>query len=125
MNEREKLEKVINELEAIRDYDPMIRVAHDDVFKKYAIDALELLELLKAQEPRVMTPVEIGALRRGDIVWYEQHAPEEDYIQPMVADGGNFIGNADMGVKLCYLGPCERLWTAEPTDEQRRAVKWE
>ena len=79
----------------------------------------------KAQEPRVMTSEEIEALERGEVVWYEQHTPERDYIQPMVADGRGYIGNADLGVMLCYLGHCERLWTAEPTDEQRQAVKWE
>lgn len=123
MNELEKLEKVIKGLEH--------EVERTKVADLEWLDCVEVsllrdaLELLKARDPRVMTPAEIGALRRGDVVWYEQHAPEEDYIQPMVADGGSFIGNADMGVKLCYLGPCERLWTAEPTDEQRRAVKWE
>lgn len=83
------------------------------------------IEALKAQEPRVMTPDEVAALKRGEVVWYEQHTPDRDYIQPMVADGRGFIGNADLGVKLCYLGHCERLWTAEPTDEQREAVKWD
>ena len=129
MNEREKREKVIANLAILRTWaavnpDYGIGLSVVDCIKavKWLDDAIELL---KAQEPRVMTPAEIGALKRGDVVWYEQHAPEEDYIQPMVADGGSFIGNADMGVKLCYLGPCERLWTAEPTDEQRRAVKWE
>lgn len=40
------MEKVIWELERIRDYDPMIRVSHDDVFKGYAEDALLLLNAL-------------------------------------------------------------------------------
>ena len=84
----------------------------------------DALELLKAQEPRMMTVDEVAALKRGEVVWYEQHTPDGDYIQPMVADGRGYIGNADLGVKLCYLGHCERLWTAEPTDEQREAVKW-
>ena len=42
---------VIKELECIRDYDPMIRTAHDDVFKGYAEDAIALL---KAQEPKLV-----------------------------------------------------------------------
>ena len=44
-------EWVIKELECIRDYDPMIRTTHDDVFKGYAEDAIALL---KAQEPMLV-----------------------------------------------------------------------
>lgn len=59
MNDREK---VIKELEIIRDYDPIIRVAHDDVFKRYAMDALDLL---KAQEP-VKPVVDIDTWKCGN-----------------------------------------------------------
>lgn len=82
-------------------------------------------DLLKAQEPRVMTPGEIAALKENDIVWYEQHGPDGDFIAAMVADGRESIGNASMGVKLRYLDQSERLWTSRPTDEQRAAVPWE
>ena len=84
----------------------------------------DALELLKAQEPRVMTPTEIAALKENDIVWYEQHGTDGDFIAAMVADGREFIGNASIGVKLKYLDGSERLWTSRPTDEQREATPW-
>ena len=84
----------------------------------------DAIDLLKAEAPRVMTPTEIAALKENDIVWYEQHGTDGDFIAAMVADGREFVGNASMGVKLRYLDQNERLWTSHPTDEQRAATPW-
>ena len=113
----DKREKVIKGLESIRD-----RLLDWD-----GVELMELsnaIDLLKAQAPRVMTPTEIAALKEDDIVWYEQHGPDGDYITAMVADGRESIGNASLGVKLKYLDENERCWTSRPTDEQRAATPW-
>ena len=73
---------------------------------------------------RLMGGDEIAALRVNDVVWYEQHAPDGDYLAAMVANGRGEIGNADMCVALKYLDAGERLWTARPSVGQRGAVAW-
>lgn len=124
----DKREKVIKGLECIRDWSQFavnkrwLVAGASEKMVQYAEDALELL---KAQAPRVMTPTEIAALRENDIVWYEQHGPDGDYITAMVADGRESIGNASLGVRLKYLDENERLWTSRPTDEQRLSTPWE
>ena len=96
-----------------------------DEWQKLAQKAIAKLKALsKAHEPRVMTPTEIAALKVNDIVWYEQHGTYGDFLAAMVADGGEFIGNTLMGVRLRYLDKSERLWTSRPTDAQREATPW-
>ena len=97
--------------------DDILRVANE-VWCDYC-------EIKEAQEPRVMTSDEIDTLKNGEIVWYEQHGIDGDFISPMVANGRGFIGNADMGVNMCYLDNNERVWTSRPSDAQREATAWE
>lgn len=88
----------------------------------------DALALLKAQEPRVMTSEEVQRAEEGTVVWFEQHTPEQDYLQPMVSTGDGCVGNNYLGVNLQYVkdGTREyRFWTSRPTDEQRKAAKWD
>lgn len=118
-------EKVIKGLECIRDYDPMFRVAHDDEFSQYAVDALALL---KAQEPRVMT---LDELSEKTDVWFESLV--YDTIDPALSSGSyddGTVGLMTLGEELFYLdeadyGKTWRCWTSRPTDEQREEAKWE
>lgn len=108
----------------------MLLSAYDAAHKGPPGGARKLIEdapsvTLEAKAPRVMKPGEIAALKENDIVWYEQHGPDGDYITAMVADGREFIGNASMGVKLRCMDESERLWTSRPTDAQRAAEPWE
>mgnify|MGYP006923240966 CR=1 FL=1 len=128
MNKREKVIKGLEE-----SYQAYLVVEGRGILvdsneNEYALIAPALmrdaLALLKAQEPRVMTPTEIAALKVNDIVWYEQHGTYGDFLAAMVADGGEFIGNTSMSVRLRYLDKSERLWTSRPTDKQREAIPW-
>lgn len=94
-----------------------------ECIKKLAEDALSLL---KAQEPRVMTPEEVADQPEGTVVWMEQHTEERDYISAMVCNGKGRIGNYGIGINLEDLDAKDiRFWTSRPTDEQREAVKWD
>ena len=117
MSENERVmtdrEKVIKELEIIRDYDPMIRVAHDDVFKRYAMDALALL---KSQEPRLVSEADF------------ENADAYGYLPVWVAykDGGIICDCITITAITNPDVTCDyRFWTSKPSDEQRKAVKWE
>ena len=94
-----------------------------------AILCRDALELLKAQEPRVLTPSE---LQPDVLVWIE--VPQSDEIWPALLRKTDWFGHptwAMRGYALAgyYLhdgyGRDWRCWSARPTDEQRKAVKWD
>lgn len=68
------------------------------------------LELLKEQEPRVLT---LEEAKKAEVCWLEQRGYE-----PYVTD------DADTWNPEIY-GKAYRCWSAKPTDEQRKAEKWE
>lgn len=93
--------------------------------QKWADDALSLL---KSQEPKVMTLKEIVS---AECVWIE-YATSGNIIIALPWDIGltddtyNFIGMPNCFVEFRSLyGEEWRCWTSRPTDEQRKAVKWE
>ena len=103
-------EKVIKGLEVILEETA-------DMFYRSTIQ--DALALLKAQEPRVMTPQDFDGNPMKDQYgnlpcWLESREPlvasnwcrwnEDDFIRPMMR---NF-----------------RPWTSRPTDEQREATPW-
>ena len=122
MMAEQMLEKVIKGLECCgysRFMDKCQECPYDgkDCFKRLKTDAIALL---KAQEPRVMTPQDFDGNPMKDQYgnlpcWLESREPlvasnwcrwnEDDFIRPMMR---NF-----------------RPWTSRPTDEQRKATKWE
>ena len=73
-------------------------------------DAEEILSLLKEQEPRVMTLDELTEI-------YVEFKGDNCPIR---------LTNFDLQkiVKHMVDGVC-RLWTSKPTDEHRKAEKWE
>lgn len=84
------------------------------------------LALLKAQEPRVMTVSEIGALSNGDVVWVEF---TDGRLLPMMVEDGCLMRWRFLW-RICEDAFLDddykaRAWTSRPTDEQREAVKWE
>lgn len=90
--------------------------------------AADALELLKAQEPRVMTLKEIIS---AECVWIEYATSGNVVIAlpwdiELTDDTYNFIGMPNCFVEFRSLyGEEWRCWTSRPTDEQRKAAKWE
>jgi hypothetical protein len=106
-------------------------IARDKLCNKNKIFR-EAVNLLKAQEPRVMTYDE---MMKAEICFLEVKGIEE--IDPFIrfeVDGKSYwsspyTNNKDNPFEL--LAEQEeysinaRCWTSRPTDEQRKAVKWE
>lgn len=108
-------------------------------YGKYGVDenglecenrmAADALELLKAQEPRVLTLEEVR--NEYKVVWLETK-----YLSSKTSIVDNEESNADwlwlvFGLNDNYKLSCRsygkrwRCWSSKPTDEQREAVKWE
>lgn len=90
----------------------------------------DALELLKAQEPRVMTLEEVKTSAGCD-VWLELSGNiAEDVMIATTIEGCGAKGICTRYESLNYVGygikPYGwRCWTSRPTDAQREAVKWE
>lgn len=97
----------------------------------------DILALLKAQEPRVMTLEEVKQLERGALIAYEAKGLElaEDGKNHfvIVCHAAEYNGmdsrgviwfHGGIGIKGIY-GKTVRCWTSRPTDEQREATPWE
>lgn len=118
MSEEELREKIIKGLECCAvgaecdhcPYSPMNKSGHEGCYQMHA----DAFALLKAQEPRVMTPEEA---RNVEVVWVEDRSTREIY--PCI------VKNNMNDSKLYKYGVQWRCWTAKPTEEQRKAVKWE
>lgn len=100
-------EKVVNGLEWI--LNDIKENGHYQV-DNYEDEIREALVLLKAHEPRVLT---LEEAEKAEVCWLEQRGYE-----PYVTD------DADTWNPEIY-GKAYRCWSAMPTDEQRKAVKWE
>lgn len=93
----------------------------------------DVLALLKVQEPRVMTWEEAQAnVNEGPFIIMEVRdstGTEIDY-GILVGDSyemseGSLLTVCEFGLLKDDYGKRFRCWTSRPTDEQRRAVKWE
>lgn len=91
--------------------------------------AREAAALLKAQEPRVIDISKIYAAKKLD-VWIEYKC--ENIVHPIMlietemTDKSRTVIFYPMLVRpIKAYGKTWRCWTARPTDEQRKAVKWE
>lgn len=85
------------------------------------------IELLKVQMPRVMTRKEIEDSDGSE--FYSEHRDEEYMYLDHTEGSAYLMGNIDR-LSLTKLrwedyGKTWRCWTARPTDEQRKAVKWD
>lgn len=110
MTEQEERDWVIEGLECVA-----------ETYKFYLHDlAIKAIDLLKAQEPRVMTLEEYDA-------WTDLPFTERD---PVFHEERTKRGSVTCWVNtaVCSLreyGKNDRCWTSRPTEEQMEAVKWE
>ena len=140
------MEKVIKGLECIAgigecDCKNCVYSANGEPSKFYRCQqsfARDAIELLKEQKPssRVLTLEELQKAPSGSLLWIEWKSaagspmyPVEflsiysltfpDGVTEKVIEFSNGMDYEDM------YGKQFRLWTAKPTDEQRKAVKWD
>ena len=84
----------------------------------------DVLALLKAQEPRVLT---LDDALEADVCWLEKKG--DDRVWPCKVGGGEkwvAVWRFDQETTVMRrdeYGKRFRCWTAQPTDEQRKAVK--
>ena len=76
--------------------------------------------------PKVVTQEQLEKMDACKVVWFEQKDDIRTYITPMVKDSDGLF-------KSIYLAASPeaaqlknaRFWSDYPTDEQRKAAKWE
>lgn len=122
----ENIESVLATLDVFRTNDEMTYSAYSTLH-----DEISLLDgLMKEQEPRVLTLKEVQN-DCPDYVYIEWNG----YCICCIKDEGESnksVGYFVYGIEGDYFqflwytyGVIWRCWTAMPTDEQRKAVKWE
>ena len=128
------LEKVIKGLECciLRNPDDHARCSQcsygGNCVNRLKMDALELL---KAQEPRVMTLDEVEALPYGHVLIETDKNESLRWLDALM-----FCKNTNFSFDFITLEGRARLlgteynrewrcWTSRPTEEQREAVKWD
>lgn len=126
-------EKVIDELE--RDFERMPDEETHVVgtFDREAVGCA--LELLKAQEPHVMTITEAFD---AEVAWLERYADPDDGVEPIIQpviiryyENGYWQcliekdESADLSLFIDEFGTEFRFWTSRPSEAQRKAVKGE
>ena len=98
-----------------------------DTFAKCCLALMfDCLDLLKAQEPRLITEQEMRDAEPGAVIYCEQRDEVRTYLTPLIKydDGvfeNRFLGAEPEATQL----PNVRFWTSRPTDEQREATPWE
>lgn len=114
-------------------YTPTIRYCAECPYLKSKIPctralARDALELLKAQEPRVMTLEEVKAIPYDADIWIET----EYYVGKITIFAATINTKGLRGVMVYgshktydyeAYNKLWRCWTARPTDEQRKTVK--
>lgn len=85
--------------------------------------AKDALEMLKTQEPRVMTAHDWKASHVAKMpVWIEwSESAKGECADNEKVDGWGILNVDEFTDVLCFGGRC---WTSRPTDEQKKAVKW-
>ena len=110
---------------------------HNSITKAMMLDVIRYL--LTAQQPRVLTLDEVMKHYSLPPVFVDDLNMQEDYlqdIQPLYFEfqpdrpwdvhwiNYNQVANIYKGITARY-GTIIRAWSARPTDEQRKAVKWD
>lgn len=95
--------------------------------------AKDVLALLKAKEPRVLTLEEVAGKTRDDVVYLE-HMDGGLICQPAIPLGDSPFDDAYLNFAAGWrtagnypkknYGETWRCWTSRPTEEQRREAAW-
>ena len=94
---------------------------------------LDIIALLKAQEPRVMTLEEVKEAAEQEKPMYVHEAKFPESTRWLIPKNAGHYGFEERG-SGCQFKYYDYLskqiggfccWTAEPTDEQKETVKWE
>ena len=107
-------------------------------FNKVVAERDELLEKQKPVKPMAIRKDELAYIMPGAVVWYDEQTSEWSEVLmpicPVCVEGvGITDWNGKQKVMIQYTdgyddvadyGKGYRLWTARPTDEQRRGEKW-
>ena len=136
MTEQEKREKVIEALEACvlkdpddsRDCKNCPRCNYGAFITNSCINGVmvDAQELLKAQEPRVLTDADFinnpNCDSKGFLpAWIEYRRDTDEWAKYWQDDDDEWTT-----VKIDnYKGEGYRCWTSKPSEEQRKAVAWE
>ena len=122
-----KLEKAVKGLELLKQR--LILQADVLGYGYHISDIDNALELLKEQMPGVLTLDEVITAKKLD-VWIEHTS--ESIVQPLIlieTEMTDKIQTAYFSPMLVRsiktYGKTWRCWTARPTDEQRKTVKWD
>lgn len=91
---------------------------------------IEIIALLKAQEPRVMTLEEVNALDWDYCYLEQERLPGNEYRGVlgkyiMTCVTWPSITAAKISQGMDNYGKTWRCWTSRPTDAQREATPWE
>ena len=85
-------------------------------------------DLLKAQEPRVMT---LDEVKTAEVVWIEQVGECVPAIKIRTVEDGKILfaysyeeNIHTINIMPKYYGKISRCWASRPTDEQREAASW-
>lgn len=94
-------------------------------FRDMIVSELETLELLKEQEPRVLTPDEIIGWD-GYVYGEYRHGVMDVALIVMGIENNRHKGTwATKNLNWDEYGKLWRYWSAMPTNEQRKAVEWD
>lgn len=76
--------------------------------------------------PKLLTQEQLEKMDTGTVVWFEQKDDVRYYITPMIKynDGLFKSPHLDVSPEAAQLKNT-RFWSERPTDEQRKAVKWD
>lgn len=128
MTEHEMRERVIRGLEQ---YKEAGWTGINDYYRPFVSDALDLL---KAQEPRVMTLEDLQRAQDDEVpIWFESRGTWHGrkgfwiFVYDIIKNGmrynaGHMCSYGVLG--LSAINKTWRCWTSRPTDTQREATPW-
>ena len=130
MSEQEKISSLINEFERV-----VADAAYPDRPRGFMMPyelAEKILDLLSVREPRLLTFDELKALSGTASTVYVERRTKTFYeetafvkFEPVYGEYVTFHGQKSIfGHNKRDYGKEYRCWTSQPTDNQRREVKW-
>ena len=95
--------------------------------------SIEILDLLKAEKPRLMTYDDLCKVSRTDSIVYVERRTKTYYnemafvaVEKVYGDTVSFNGQKSIfGHSKKDYGKEWRCWTSRPSDEQMKGAKWE